>query len=506
MSSLNGGRVLIFQQRGWGITIGHAVAKRLQELGCHLAALTIKKGTHDFVISQKDVLYELIVSGDEVKEDPAKFLGEEDFSLAKICEDLGIKSIWPLVQSMRNHVKCYADKYYYGFKQNRPDEEIVVYVKAIYKNIKRVFTLFNPEIIVAPNFVALQHVMFNLYARKRNIEMIGVSDSKVSGVFYFSYGYLEDRGPFQDRFEELNDGATSDNVDRARDYLMSFRQSFIAPQRSKLSGAPTSTREKVKAELRPYVMCVRYYMKKMQREQSKLGVTLDTLSPRYIMRDHFARKNYVKCTEGFPYYDFEKVEKYVYFPLQFQPEATIDVQSPRCNNQIETARQVAMSLPGDYTLVVKEHPSMVGYRPPSYLEKVARTPNVKLIDFRVPIERVLQRASLVVAPGGTVLAEAAILKIPAIQLGQLGKTLLLPNVFRHTDLSTLASKIVEVLSIDLDTSEYEQGLINYVAAMYDVGLESNYVEIWEGTETDGLHVVVERFVSEIAEALNGRNR
>jgi len=54
--------------------------------------------------------------------------------------------------------------------------------------------------------------------------------------------------------------------------------------------------------------------------------------------------------------------------LQFQPEASIDVMAPFFSNQIETARQIAMSMPDDYVLVTKEHPAMVELRPPSYLE------------------------------------------------------------------------------------------------------------------------------------------
>ena len=203
--------------------------------------------------------------------------------------------------------------------------------------------------------------------------------------------------------------------------------------------------------------------------------------------------------------DLDKIGRFAFLPLQFQPEATIDTQSARFNNQIETARQVAMSLPGDMTLVVKDHPTMVGYRPPSYLEKISRLPNVKLVDPRVHSEKILKRASLVVTSGGTVIFEAAVLRVPCIQMGGLGKTLLLPNISRHTDFSSLDKKIVEILSWNMDSSEYDQRLINYVAAMYDVGFEADYTAIWESGVTDGLSTVVRHYVDEAAKAL-GRGK
>ena len=66
-----------------------------------------------------------------------------------------------------------------------------------------------------------------------------------------------------------------------------------------------------------------------------------------------------------------------------QPELAIDVLAPFFTNQIEVARLIAMSLPDDYTLVVKDHPIMVGLRRPRYLDKIQKLPNVKLIDYSI---------------------------------------------------------------------------------------------------------------------------
>ena len=49
-------------------------------------------------------------------------------------------------------------------------------------------------------------------------------------------------------------------------------------------------------------------------------------------------------------------------PLLLQPEENIDLVSTRFNNQIETARLVAMSLPANMCLVIKDHPHMIEKR------------------------------------------------------------------------------------------------------------------------------------------------
>ncbi|MDZ4243929.1 MAG: hypothetical protein U1C57_02385, partial [Candidatus Doudnabacteria bacterium] len=66
MDKFIGKRILIFQQRSWGIGIGHFLAQKLKREGCRLAAITFKKSTQDFVAGQREVEYELVINDDEV--------------------------------------------------------------------------------------------------------------------------------------------------------------------------------------------------------------------------------------------------------------------------------------------------------------------------------------------------------------------------------------------------------------------------------------------------------
>lgn len=512
MDKLAGKRILIFQQRGWAINIGHFLAKKLQGEGCRLAAFTLKRTTHEFVVNQQEVKYDYIISNDDIMENPKKFLQSDVFSLREICDDLGVDTIWPMVYSLRNHVKSYKDKYYYGFKQNVSDDDIVDYIMAIYKFIKFIFAEFSPEVIIAPNIIALQHIMLNLYAQKKGVEMISVTDSKVKGYSIFSLSYQDDRGAFFDRADELNNlRITSPNAGLAERYIGEFRNNFAQPDgfvnyvnRQKKK---KTLIQKIRFELSPYKQVLRWHLKGPSKNYIKsFGVSMDYKPPKYILRDHYCEKKYKKFMDNYSYYPMEKIKQYVYFPLQFQPEATIDTAAPYFCNQIETARQAAMSMPGDFTLLVKEHPAMVGLRPPSYIEKVARTPNVKLVDYRIPSEKILRNAALVISPSSTTIAEAAFLRKPAIQLGNLGTTLKLPNVFKYSDMSSLARKIKEILRIDLRTDEYERKLRNFVAAVYDTGFDFKYSTVWEKGKGDNMENLWRIYEQEIKRVLYGNEK
>ncbi len=499
MNAFNGKRIFIFQQRGWATTIGQFLAEKLTAEGAELGALTLKRTTHDFILKQTKPAYSLVISHDDIMSEPEKYLDNDTFTLAEICRELGIDSIWPIVYSLRNHVKSYKDKYYYSFKQNVSDEAIIDYVKAIYKCIRIVFKDFKPDLILTPNFVALPHIMFNLYAKKHGVPMIGVTDSKVQGNYIFTYDYQESTGPFHDRLDALNQGLLppSPNLTRAKIYIQEFRTNFKAPETSRYLPQKTSFYRRLRHEIAPYYYCLRWFIDPQINVLKSTGITADYRPPHIILRDHYAHAYNKYRAENFGYYPLEKIGPAIYFPLQFQPESSIDVSAPFFNNQMETARQVAMSMPDDYTLIVKEHPAMIGYRPASCFEKLSRTVNVKLVDYRIPSQKILEKAALVVSPNSTTIAEAAFLHKPAIQLGNIGTLLKLPNVFHHTNFSTLASAIKTALAADLHTPEYERRLENYVTSAYDAGFNFDYIMAWETGKKDDLETLWVLYRSEI---------
>ena len=147
-------RILFFQQRNWGINTGSFLARKFYDIGHKVSALTFKDSTNFFIKRQKNIKYDLIYDHEEILSDPEKFLENDNFTLNEICRDYNIDSIWPLIQSSRNHVRSYKDKYYYSFKQNVSDEQIITYIKAVHKLIKKIENEFNPDFIIAPNYLA----------------------------------------------------------------------------------------------------------------------------------------------------------------------------------------------------------------------------------------------------------------------------------------------------------------------------------------------------------------
>lgn len=480
-----GKRVLILQQRGWGINIGHFIAKRFQAEGARLAAITFKPSAHHFHSSQQEVTYDVLFNNDEVMRNPRAFLGNDDYTIEDINSALGIETIWPLVAASRNHVRSYGPHYYYSSKQNVSDDELILYVKACYKYLKKIIEDFQPDVFITPVFSELPHLMLYHLGKKIGLKAVFVADVKVQGLWITPNDPMESSGRFYHRVDELNGGAVSGNTERAETYIREFRKKLKQPTYLKDASLKLSLFKKIRRELAPFRRIFEWYFVPNTRMDCipNLGVTLDCRPPHILLRDHYVHKQNVHDANHFPYYPFEKLNKFVYFPLQAEPEAVLDVAAPLFTNQLELARVIALSLPGDYTLAVKDHPAMLGFRSRQYLQKLSQTPNVKLIDYRISSQELLVHSSLVLSPNSTSLAEAAFYRKPAIQFGNQGTTLKLPNVIRHTDVGTLVQVINRELSRDLTFPDYERRLKNYVAAAYDTGYALDYINLWERGDT-----------------------
>jgi hypothetical protein len=493
-------KILIFQQRNWGIKIGSLLAEKFKNDGAIIGAVTFKY--FDYFKKHKN-LYTFIQDHDYIQNNVEKFLDGEDFTLKSICTDLGIKSVWPYIQSNRNHVKSYKKKFYYSFQQNEDDEKIINYIKAIYKLIKKIELEFNPDIIIVPNFVSFMHIATFFFAKKKNIKFIGVSaiQSYKDIYFYFVNDVFETQGPIIDSIKLYQDKKKKNlNYQKSKDNLNFIRTNFSKDVKNFVY-------EKNFYYFKNFIKSILKYFYRFQFfkniKNTNLQITADTsqYSLYYLFRDYFKfNLNKIK-TNKLNYSNIENIKNFVFMTLQFQPEANIDLTSYELNNQIETARQIAMHLPYDYTLVVKDHPQMHGLRTASYLEKISNTPNVKLVHSKISSLEILKKCQFLIGPTGTVFWEAAILKKPSIILGKLGLISMFPNVKKISHFREIPDAI-DYFNENKDIFEnnsYDEKLIDIISSMSEHNINKDYSKIWNTNykNENSISEIYDKFKKEI---------
>lgn len=128
----------------------------------------------------------------------------------------------------------------------------------------------------------------------------------------------------------------------------------------------------------------------------------------------------------------------VYFPLQVEPESSTIVLAPRAANQLGLVLELALTLPADCRLVVKEHVWQLGRRPDGYYEKIAAMPNVILAHPLASSLDIIKGADLVCAISSSAAYEAAVLGRRVCLLQAASALRHLPNVLSGSDASVFA--------------------------------------------------------------------
>ncbi len=115
--------------------------------------------------------------------------------------------------------------------------------------------------------------------------------------------------------------------------------------------------------------------------------------------------------------DERPTRPFVFYPLHYEPEATTLVHGSFFENQVETIRNLARSMPIGWDLVVKEHFYMRGLRRLGVYHQLRRIPNVRLVPFSVPTNSLIQDAQVVAVIASTVGLEASLIGKPVVMFG-----------------------------------------------------------------------------------------
>jgi hypothetical protein len=116
-------------------------------------------------------------------------------------------------------------------------------------------------------------------------------------------------------------------------------------------------------------------------------------------------------------------EKFIYFPLHQEPERSLLIDASFYTNQIETIRHIAKSIPIDYVLYVKDHPTQGtarGWRSISNYKEILEIPNVRLIHPNVSSKDLIKKSDLVITVSGSASFESLIYQKPSILFADYG--------------------------------------------------------------------------------------
>ena len=165
-------------------------------------------------------------------------------------------------------------------------------------------------------------------------------------------------------------------------------------------------------------------------------------------------------------------EKFVYFPLGVDEEHSLLIthyQIPAYHtNQIETIRHVAKSIPINYKLYVKEHPTNVtrNWRSVSDYKEIMNIPNVRFLHPSASQDELFQNCSLVISAKGSSCLEATFYGKPSIVFEKVYYSIL-PSVHYVETLSKLPETIRSSLQETVNLQDVERFLTIFKKNSFD---------------------------------------
>ena len=196
-------------------------------------------------------------------------------------------------------------------------------------------------------------------------------------------------------------------------------------------------------------------------------------------------------------YDFiVESERYILFPLHVVPESSVSGCAMFFSDLITTIRYAAFSLPINFMLYVKEHPSAVGTRNRQFYREINKIPNVRLIDHNISTEKLIKNADSIVTLSSTIGLEAALIGKYVFLLGDV--------VYQYHPMCIKISSIIELREKivmqrqDLSPDQLESINIAFWREYIAHTIPGNILDAFENFEGDALYKVLLKLGARVA--------
>jgi len=178
-------------------------------------------------------------------------------------------------------------------------------------------------------------------------------------------------------------------------------------------------------------------------------------------------------------YDIDNINdlpnNFIYYPLQYTPESSINVPAPYYIDQIRVVDLLRYSIPNNYTLVVKEHPAALSVRKRNFYKILGKKSSVIIIKSTIDSLEIIKRARCVCSVSGSAALESALLGVKSFTLSETFFSGVVPIIDNQ-------ESIREFINTDVDTSLLNHRIEKLSAIIQKEG--GNFVGITPGNSPE----------------------
>lgn len=350
----------------------------------------------------------------------------------------------------------YKNTFSQDYRRRFSDQNLLKIMQKFLIEIDDLFNKFKPDLVVSFQCVTLIDYLLAIFAKEKKIRYLNLRPTKINNRVMFASTVNDPPPEICKFYEELiaSDGS---------EYDFEIIDSFVSNYRKELkfyegvvlpSLNPTnkinfniSILGKIKNFISNIFSFYRYkYFRDNQISSPVLrSIYIGLINPLRAKKiNYFLKNKYIKQEQL-------SELKYIFFPMHTEPEVSLLVHGKPFINQIELIRMIAISMPIDTVLVIKEHPWMIGKRSLNYYKKILNIPRVKIARPDIVSRDLITNAKLITVITSSISLEGVILKKPCITFGDC-MTNLLPSFMcrRCKDIKSLPVILDEMMSIKIE--------------------------------------------------------
>ena len=415
--------------------------------------------------------------------------GKPDLALlARYEERLGVPAgLFGAIVADRRLLMGPDCTYSQDYRRRFSDDELLCILEAGLISLEQLFQRLKPQLAVGFICVTMLDYLVYLFARANGVPYLNVRPTRIGDRVTLGSTLNDPTPEFMQAYREARTH-DSPHLDAARAYVRRVREEHgryegvIRP--SDLPALKVNRQRRAPWRIAGRVLR-RYaeYRRSVAATDNHVPHPLRSLWFSAVVNPCRARYASARLKHRYVGLSELRTLRYCFYPLHTEPEVSLLVYGRPFLNQIEVIRTLALSLPVDMVLVVKEHPWMVGKRTMGAYQKLLDIPRVRLVSPAMDARALIASASLVAVVTGSVALEAAILGKPVITFGECPYNALPPAlVQRCKDLRELPQLVRSMLS---GYARDDAALEAYVAAVYATSESVNLYSVL--LEKQGVH-------------------
>ena len=292
--------------------------------------------------------------------------------------------------------------------QGRSYEQMLALTEQLFRVVESAFERFQPSFLFSEDVGCLTSYVHYAVARGRGVPFWRIGSARMPGLLSVYSGGPQDWNLTKDKLSEIRKrGLSDDERGDAEAFVEGFRD---RPER------PTGMRTRARLPIvdKEDVERLAQLGKRYRTDPQNPTLT----SPAQALGQRAVRLARNQASQSLDYFERPTPgEKYVLYPIHFQPEASTLVQAPYYLDQAALIADISKSLPVGYQLYVKEHVSNRGRRPLSFYKRLRDTFGVRLLGPDEDTWTLIREAAAIAVITGTVGWEGLLFGKPVVTFG-----------------------------------------------------------------------------------------